>query len=187
MDAAAIEVLEGQGYLNDVPDAGVMVKLALTGNMSTGGISVDRTFDAHPTTSRSPKRLPEWLASTLPASTSSALDIAAPVRETGGAIVEVNAGKPKFPDAHAPDGRRAAVHRQAGRRPALPAGSPLPRADRRRHCTNGKTTTSRMIAHIFKGLGRKVGMTSSSMASSSTSGWSSRWTHPARSRPGWRL
>jgi cyanophycin synthetase len=26
--------------------------------------------------------------------------------------------------------------------------------------TNGKTTTSRMIAHIFKGLGRKVGMTS---------------------------
>ncbi|HEX2705007.1 MAG TPA: Mur ligase family protein, partial [Candidatus Lustribacter sp.] len=26
--------------------------------------------------------------------------------------------------------------------------------------TNGKTTTARMIAHIFKGLGRKVGMTS---------------------------
>ena len=37
VDAAAIEVLEGQGYLlTDVPDAGVMVKLALTGNMSTG-------------------------------------------------------------------------------------------------------------------------------------------------------
>ncbi|MFL6004134.1 MAG: Mur ligase family protein, partial [Nocardioides sp.] len=26
--------------------------------------------------------------------------------------------------------------------------------------TNGKTTTSRMIAHVFKGMGRKVGMTS---------------------------
>src|SRR3546814_3056000 len=26
--------------------------------------------------------------------------------------------------------------------------------------TNGKTTTSRMISHIFKGMGRKVGMTS---------------------------
>jgi cyanophycin synthetase len=25
-----------------------MVKFALTGNMSTGGISIDRTFDAHP-------------------------------------------------------------------------------------------------------------------------------------------
>ncbi len=26
--------------------------------------------------------------------------------------------------------------------------------------TNGKTTTARMISHVFKGLGRKVGMTS---------------------------
>ena len=26
--------------------------------------------------------------------------------------------------------------------------------------SNGKTTTTRMIAHIFRGLGRKVGMTS---------------------------
>jgi cyanophycin synthetase len=26
--------------------------------------------------------------------------------------------------------------------------------------TNGKTTTARMIAHIFKGIGKKVGMTS---------------------------
>ncbi len=26
--------------------------------------------------------------------------------------------------------------------------------------TNGKTTTARMIAHVFKGMGRKVGMTS---------------------------
>ena len=34
--------------MTDVPPNGVMVKLALTGNMSTGGISVDRTFDAHP-------------------------------------------------------------------------------------------------------------------------------------------
>ena len=31
-----------------VPPEGEMVKLALTGNMSTGGISIDRTFDAHP-------------------------------------------------------------------------------------------------------------------------------------------
>ena len=31
-----------------VPPEGEMVKLALTGNMSTGGISIDRTFEAHP-------------------------------------------------------------------------------------------------------------------------------------------
>ena len=87
-------------------------------------------------------------------------DITEPVRETGGAICEVNAA-PGLPDAHPPDHRRAAVHRQAGRRHAVPAGrdragsrssrSPAPTA---------RPPPSRMIAHIFKGMGRKVGMTS---------------------------
>ena len=34
--------------MDDVPPEGEMVKLTLTGNMSTGGISIDRTFEAHP-------------------------------------------------------------------------------------------------------------------------------------------
>src|SRR6476620_800263 len=47
VDAAALELLREQGYEMDaVPPEGQMVKLALTGNMSTGGISIDRTFDA---------------------------------------------------------------------------------------------------------------------------------------------
>src|SRR6478609_2755702 len=49
VDAAALELLREQGYaLDAVPPPDTMVKLALTGNMSTGGISIDRTFDAHP-------------------------------------------------------------------------------------------------------------------------------------------
>ena len=49
LDAAATALVQEQGFaLDDVPPEGQMVKLALTGNMSTGGISVDRTFDAHP-------------------------------------------------------------------------------------------------------------------------------------------
>ncbi|MGI8646033.1 MAG: cyanophycin synthetase family protein [Nocardioides sp.] len=45
VDKAAAELLETQGHsLDSVPDAGEMVKLTLTGNMSTGGISIDRTF-----------------------------------------------------------------------------------------------------------------------------------------------
>ncbi|HQH08501.1 MAG TPA: cyanophycin synthetase, partial [Phycicoccus sp.] len=49
IDEAAIERVRAQGFeLDSVPDQGVTVKLALTGNMSTGGISIDRTFDAHP-------------------------------------------------------------------------------------------------------------------------------------------
>ena len=41
--------------------------------------------------------------------------------------------RPRLPDAHPPHGRRAAVHRQAGGRPALPAGRAQPGADRRGH------------------------------------------------------
>jgi cyanophycin synthetase len=73
LDANADEVLEGQGYTADsVPPKGAFVKLALTGNMSTGGTSIDRTFEATPTTSRSRRPPHRSSASTSPASTSSA-------------------------------------------------------------------------------------------------------------------
>ena len=87
-------------------------------------------------------------------------DITEPVRETGGAICEVNAA-PGLPDAHPPD-RSASrssspsrsstcCSRRARRAGSRSSPSPAPTARRR---------PSRMIAHIFKGMGRKVGMTS---------------------------
>ena len=49
VDDAAIERVRDQGYeMDSVPPEGATVRLALTGNMSTGGISIDRTFEAHP-------------------------------------------------------------------------------------------------------------------------------------------
>ncbi|MCW2735482.1 acetate--CoA ligase family protein, partial [Nocardioides sp.] len=49
VDEAATGLVREQGFeMTDVPPEGLMVKLALTGNMSTGGISIDRTFEAHP-------------------------------------------------------------------------------------------------------------------------------------------
>ncbi|HEY6570545.1 MAG TPA: acetate--CoA ligase family protein, partial [Candidatus Limnocylindrales bacterium] len=49
LDENADAVLAGQGFMvDDVPAAGTPVKLALTGNMSTGGTSIDRTMEAHP-------------------------------------------------------------------------------------------------------------------------------------------
>ena len=57
-------------------------------------------------------------------------DIATPVRESGGAIVEVNAA-PGLPDAHQPDRGRAAVRGAAGDRRALPAGLRRPDPDHR--------------------------------------------------------
>jgi cyanophycin synthetase len=48
VDEAALELLKKQGYsLADVAPEGAFVKLAATGNMSTGGSSIDRTWEAH--------------------------------------------------------------------------------------------------------------------------------------------
>ena len=68
-----------------------MVKLALTGNMSTGGISIDRTFDAHPDNVEIAEEAARLVGLDVAGIDFIAPDIASPVRETGGAICEVNA------------------------------------------------------------------------------------------------
>jgi len=67
--------------------------------------------------------------------------------------------RPRLPHAHASHRGRAAVRGQAGARPALPARHAGAHPDRGGTGTNGKTTTVRMIAHILKLMGRRVGMT----------------------------
>src|SRR5439155_25159978 len=48
LDGEAERLVRHQGFgTDDVPPAGQFVKLAATGNMSTGGISIDRTWEAH--------------------------------------------------------------------------------------------------------------------------------------------
>jgi cyanophycin synthetase len=159
-DRAAEEVLAGQGHtLESVPSTGEMVKLALTGNMSTGGISVDRTFEAHPDNVEIAEEAARMVGLDVAGIDFICPDIASPVRETGGAIVEVNAAP----------GFRMHTHPTVGvpqfiAKPVVdllfPPGAPSRVPIVAVTGTNGKTTTSRMIAHIFKGLGRKVGMTS---------------------------
>ena len=68
-----------------------MVKLALTGNMSTGGISIDRTFDAHPDNVEIAEEAARMVGLDVAGIDFICPDITEPVRETGGAICEVNA------------------------------------------------------------------------------------------------
>ncbi|MEP6648814.1 MAG: cyanophycin synthetase [Lapillicoccus sp.] len=160
LDAAADVVLAGQGHtLESVPPDGEMVKLALTGNMSTGGISVDRTFEAHPDNVEIAEEAARMVGLDVAGIDFICPDIASPVRETGGAIIEVNAAP----------GFRMHTHPTVGvpqfiAKPVVdllfPPGAPSRVPIVAVTGTNGKTTTSRMITHIFKGLGRKVGMTS---------------------------
>jgi cyanophycin synthetase len=71
------------------------------------------------------------------------------------AIVEVNAA-PGF-RMHTNPRRRVAVRGQARRGPAVPSGSPARIPIVAVTGSNGKTTTVRMISHIMKGVGYKVG------------------------------
>ena len=132
VDEAAEELVRAQGFeLDDVPPEGTWVKLALTGNMSTGGTSIDRTIEAHPDNVEIAETAARIVGLDVAGIDFICPDIATPVRETGGAIVEVNAA-PGLPDAHPPDRGRAAVRRAAGHRLALPAGQRGAHPDHRR-------------------------------------------------------
>ena len=109
-----------------------MIKLTLTGNMSTGGISIDRTFEAHPENIEIAEEAAQVVGLDIAGIDFIAPDITQPVRETGGGICEVNAA-PGFRMHTHPTVGRSAVRGEAGDRHAVPAGYAEPDPDRRRH------------------------------------------------------
>jgi cyanophycin synthetase len=160
VDQAAIELVRAQGFeLDEVPGEGTTVKLTLTGNMSTGGISIDRTDEAHPDNVEIAEEAARVVGLDVAGIDFIAPDLAEPVRETGGAIVEVNAAPGFRMHTHPTVGEPQYVAKPVVDLlfpPGTPSRIPIVAVTG----TNGKTTTSRMIAHIFKGMGRQVGLTS---------------------------
>ena len=77
--------------MDGVPPSGTMIKLTLTGNMSTGGISIDRTMEAHPENIEIAEEAARVVGLDIAGIDFIAPDITLPVRETGGGICEVNA------------------------------------------------------------------------------------------------
>ena len=160
VDEAAEALVRDQGFgMDDVLPAGTWVKLALTGNMSTGGTSIDRTIEAHPDNVEIAETAARIVGLDVAGIDFICPDIATPVRETGGAIVEVNAAPGFRMHTHPTEGEPQYVAR-----PVIdslfPAGSSARIPIIAVTGTNGKTTTVRMIAHILKLMGRRVGMTS---------------------------
>jgi cyanophycin synthetase len=160
VDDVAVALVKKQGYaMDDVPPEGAFVKLAATGNMSTGGISIDRTWEAHEENVEIAEEAARVVGLDVAGIDFLVPDIAQPVRETGGAIVEVNAAPGFRMHTHPTEGEPQFVAKHVVDLlfpPGTPSKIPIVAVTG----SNGKTTTVRMIAHIFKGMGFHVGLTS---------------------------
>ena len=159
-DHQADRLLSQLGYTREtVPADGETVFLRTTANLSTGGTAVDVTDVIHPDNREMAVRAIKAIGLDVGGVDFLTTDISRSYRETRGGICEVNAG-PGFRMHVAPS--EGTPRDVAG--PVIdmlfPADSPSTIPIAAITGTNGKTTTSRMLAHILKLNGHTVGLTS---------------------------
>ncbi len=157
-DIAIATLLKQKLDVQSIPRNGQRVVLRNNANLSTGGSATDVTEDVHP----------DLAASAITAAKMVGLDICGvdivceaiykPLEEQGGGVVEVNAAP----------GLRMHLNPSYGK--SQPVGEAIisllyPRPENGRiplvavSGTNGKTTTVRLIAHVLRTQGNRVGMT----------------------------
>jgi len=160
VDEESIAYAREQGFeLADVPPRGQRVYLKRTANMSTGGISIDRTEEAHPDNVEIAELAARVVGLDIAGIDLVCPDVSLPVRETGGGIVEVNAAPGFRMHTNPTEGEAQYVAKpviDALFPPGAPSRIPIVAVTG----SNGKTTTARMISHVMKGMGHKVGLTS---------------------------
>lgn len=161
VDQFTQKVLDDHGYtLETIPMNDEQVILKPTANLSTGGTSTDVTDEVHPANIFMFERIARIVGLDICGIDIMATDLRTSLLENGGAILEVNA---------APGFR---MHLEPTKGLARNVAEPViemlfPRGSAGRipiiaiTGTNGKTTTSRITAHIAKSAGKKVGYTTS--------------------------
>lgn len=155
-------IIAAKGYTEDsVPKEGEKVILKDTANLSTGGTAEDVTDIVHPSNVSMAERISKIIDLDICGIDIMTTDISQPLNETGGAVLEVNAG-PGFrmhlaPTTGLPRNVAAPVvdklfpqQGDTGRIPIIAVTG-----------TNGKTTTTRLIANMAKMKGHRVGYTTS--------------------------
>lgn len=159
LDYQAQVLMEKEGYTaSTILPEGKICYLRDTANLSTGGTAIDLTDQIHPDNRDMAERAVRAIGLDVGGVDFLIPDLSQSYHDVGGAIVEVNAapgfrmhvapteGKPRdvagavldmlFPD---PTVARVPIVTITG--------------------TNGKTTTSRMVAHLWKSAGKIVGLT----------------------------
>lgn len=161
VDRDTEDLLDKLGYtLNTIPRTGEIVFLKSTANLSTGGTSVDVTEMMHPENIFLAERISRVIGLDVCGVDIMAENLTQPLKENGGVILEVNAA-PGFRMHLAPS---EGLPRNVAA-PVIDMLYPLGKSCRIPIIavtgTNGKTTTTRLLAHIVKNNGFKVGFTTS--------------------------
>ncbi|AWA30105.1 cyanophycin synthetase [Flavobacterium magnum] len=161
VDRDTLDLLEKLKYsLDSVPKNGEIVYLKSTANLSTGGTSVDVTDMMHPENIFLAERISRVIGLDICGVDIMAENLTQPLKENGGCILEVNAA-PGFrmhlaPSEGLPRNVAAPVIDML-----YPPGKPSRIPIIAITGTNGKTTTTRLLAHMVKNNGYKVGFTTS--------------------------
>lgn len=155
-------IIASKGYtLKSILEKGKKLVLKDTANLSTGGTAEDVTDIVHPENVTMAERISRIIDLDICGIDVMAQDISKPLDQTGGAVLEVNAG-PGFRMHLAPTlGKSRNVA-------AMVVDKLFPQKDDTGRIpiiaitgTNGKTTTTRLLAHMAKMKGCRVGYTTS--------------------------
>lgn len=157
IDPATVHYLAARNLTpQSIPAAGEEVWLKPTANLSTGGTSTDVTDYVHPSNVILFERIARLIGLDICGIDIIAQDLSTPLVENGGGVIEVNAGPGFRMHLDPAEGLPRNVAE-----PVIdmlyPPGSTARIPILAVTGTNGKTTTTRLLAHIMKQTGAIVG------------------------------
>jgi cyanophycin synthetase len=159
IDDIGLHTLAGQGLTPDsIPQPGRTVLIRRNANLSTGGTATDVTDQVHPEVAARAIEAAQAVGLDVAGIDVIAGDIARPLEEQGGVVVEVNAA-PGLRMHLAPSEGQPRDVGQAIVEMLYPPGDDGRIPVAAVTGVNGKTTVTRFLAHILRAAGLFVGMT----------------------------